>query len=61
MRFYETARDELYAFRPWRREASATERLYQAWLDGRDLDRIYDGAEEVDPRLLIFGGPNGEL
>ena len=57
--FYAAVREELYSARPWRREASAAERLYVAHLAGDDLDVVREQIESdrraADPRRLLMG------
>jgi hypothetical protein len=57
--FYSLIRDEIHGDRQWRRESSAAERIYQAWLRGDDPDRIQDAIQaEVnanDPRRFLRG------
>ena len=57
--FYASVRDELYPpDRPWLRERSAAERLYQGWVAGADLALRHDLIVECaadDPRRLLEG------
>jgi hypothetical protein len=55
--FYGSVRDELFRDRPWRREASAAERLYDTYLRGDDAEaareQIGAAARATDPRHLL--------
>ena len=57
--FYGAVREDLYRDRPWRRDGSAAERLYAAYLQGGDLDAVRDELAETarrdDPRRRLFG------
>jgi hypothetical protein len=59
MRFYAEVRDAWSPDRPWVREESAVERLYQAWMRGEDLAavrRAINAEERLnDPRLRLLG------
>ena len=60
--FYASVRDELYGDRPWRRETSAAERLYAAFLRGDDMEavrtQIDSDRRANDPRRRWPGGPS---
>ena len=55
--FYGEVRDEIHGDRPWLRETSVAEQLYQAWLRGEDLDRlraeITNERAAEDPRQFL--------
>jgi len=55
--FYSGVREQLFDARPWLRSGSAAERLFHAWLEGGDVDRVREqiAAERAatDPRLLL--------
>jgi hypothetical protein len=54
-RFYGSVREELYGDRPWLRERSVAEAMYQAWLRGEDAEdaRQVAIAARPDPRRLF--------
>ena len=58
--FYGEVRLELYANRPWRRETSCAERLYEAFVAGEDPEavRVAMRAEAAmrDPRRALYHG-----
>lgn len=55
--FYASVRAELSPDRPWLRETSVAERLFDGWLRGADLDALRDrlvaAHHAADPRAVL--------